>query len=200
MIISLSILSAPLLTLADTIKKYVDYGIDRIHLDVMDGHYVPRIAFGHDWVRAIKDNFPHVAVDAHLMVHPTHTSHYDLFMHAGTQRLWLHYPTVDPTIHHHTQWVLCLGENIDILPKHTTDILLMAVQPGAGGQHFNPSLFTTIAHIKKEYPHIWIAVDGGVCADNICALKKAGVHEVIMGQGLLQAKEPHKLIRAIHEN
>jgi len=195
MIVSLSILSAPLLNLHETIQKALDYGIDRLHLDVMDGHYVPRIAFGHDWARAINQHFPNLPIDAHLMVSPTQLAHRDSFLASGVKRLWLHPHTTHPELQKtHKHWVLCLDEPLSTLPKHTTEVLLMAVTPGSGGQDLNPQVFDTIQSLRKTHPNLYIAVDGGVNRDNIRALKEAQVHEVILGKGLLSDTNPKAVV------
>lgn len=199
MIVSLSILSAPLLDLGTCIKRMLDCKIDRLHLDVMDGHYVPRIAFGLDWVKAVRQSFPDLPIDAHLMVHKVEDARSQSFLEQGTDRLWLHYATASRNLQNtHTAWVLELHEDVLALPPKTSHVLLMAVIPGEGGQTLNPHVYNHIRAIQEHNPHIWMAVDGGVNASNITSLRTAGVHEVIMGQGLLLADNPKEIIKTAH--
>ena len=199
MIVSLSILSAPLLDLSTTITQMIESGIDRLHLDIMDGHYVPRIAFGIDWIHAIHTAYPKLPIDAHLMVSDVDYSRYTSCYQSGVQHLWLHHETLPLHIAStHTHWVLSLENSAATLPSTTTHVLIMAVTPGAGGQQLSPHVYTQIHDVRRHYPAAWIAVDGGVNTDNVASLHQAGVDEVILGHGLISSSYPSRIIQKIH--
>lgn len=195
MIVSLSILSAPLLDLSSTIDHMLECGVDRLHLDIMDGQYVPKIAFGLDWVHAIATQFPSLPIDVHLMTQHVTDQIYQDYTSAGAQMVWIHPDTYHPRANMTEQqaWVLSLDEQSESLPSlHQT--LVMSVKPGKGGQAFCPLALDHIKDIRHRSPRGHIAVDGGVNREQIPLLARAGANEIIMGHALIHAKDPKELI------
>lgn len=197
MIVSLSILSAPLLDLASAIERMIDCGVDRLHLDIMDGHYVDRIAFGIDWVYEIKKKYPHLLIDVHFMVYSLSQVSYDNCISAGASRVWLHPDVIisDSLRALNKNWVCALTDSPESMPRDTENCLIMSVKPGAGGQSFCQQAFLQIMILKQRKKVPWIAVDGGVTELQLQQLKNAKVDEVILGSSIFRSHNPENLVK-----
>lgn len=196
--VSASILSARLLSLKDSVDRLCAAGVDRIHLDIMDGRYVPRIAFGFDWLEALRASYP-LPVDVHLMMTPVDQARVAEAKARGAERIWVHADTCVSSLDHR-DWVLSLDDDPNLLPESMRYCLVMSVVPGAGGQAFDARALTQVAWLKKNRPEVWIAVDGGVNVSHLPVLSGLGVDEVIMGHALLSSSRPEQMIDAAHRH
>ena len=198
-----SLLSADFARLGDEVRDVIAAGADLIHFDVMDNHYVPNLTVGPLVCEAIK---PHssVPIDVHLMVKPVDRIVPD-FAKAGASIISFH-----PEASEHIDRTLALIRDqgckaglvfnpatpLDWL-DHVMDkvdlILIMSVNPGFGGQSFIASALPKIAEARRRIDasgrDIWLEVDGGVKADNIAAVAKAGADTFVAGSAVFGEKD-----------
>ena len=205
-LIAPSILNSDFLTLGQTIQMINDSEAGWIHLDVMDGSFVPNISFGIPVVEAISQ-VARKPLDAHLMiVNPE--KYIEGFRQAGADLINIHYEACrEKNLRGILEDIRALGArpamaiNPDTPVESVFDyladvdmILVMSVFPGFGGQKF---IETTHERVKKLHQMIesnnlntLIEVDGGVSASNIAALSKAGVDVMVVGSVIFKAKDP----------
>ena len=195
-----SILSADLNNLGDQIREAVDAGADWIHVDVMDGSYVPNITFGPNIVSAIR-KVTDLPIDVHLMiVNPER--HFQTFADAGTDHLTIHFetcPHIDRSLHQIRDLgmspavVINPGSPASLLREilYAIDsVLIMSVNPGFGGQSFIKNTFDKIRRTKsflnETNPKASIQIDGGISAENIKACYEAGASVFIAGSSIFK--------------
>lgn len=203
-----SLLSANLTCLGEAIQTVVNAGIEMIHLDAMDNHYVPNLTFGPSLCQSIHEHFPDLPIDVHLMATPV-----DLliqqFAKAGAKRLSIH---PDATIHLDRSLQLIKDQGCEaglvlnpaVSPEslrwcaHRLDfVLVMTVNPGFGGQTLMPEMLEKIALIHQNYPTLPICVDGGILPTNIGALAHAGASQFIAGSSVFNHDSPENNITAL---
>ena len=203
-----SILSADFLRLGAQVSEALDAGVRRIHVDVMDGHFVPNLSMGLPVVAALRplaERFSAV-LEVHLMIADP-DRYLDAFSHAGATAMTVHVEAC-PHLHRTVAAIRGLaaqpgvalnpatpiGALDEILPK--IDVaLLMSVDPGFGGQAFIPETIDKVARLRAELvrrglEHVEIEVDGGVGPDNILALAKAGMTIAVAGTSLFDPRRP----------
>jgi ribulose-phosphate 3-epimerase len=196
--ISPSILSADFARLGEEVRAVEEAGADFIHLDVMDGHFVPNLTIGPGIVKAV-NGVTSLPLDVHLMI--TNPEDYlDEFAAAGADYLTVH---VEAQVHLHRTMTRIrelgmkagvslnpatpVGAIEEILPLSDL-ILVMSVNPGFGGQGFIPSSLAKISAIRRKIDDCGcgalIEVDGGIKTDNAAAVREAGADVLVSGSGV----------------
>ena len=208
-----SILSADFAKLADAVKLVESAGADIVHLDVMDGHFVPNITIGPKMVRDIR-KVTKLPLDVHLMI--TEPDKYIAdFAEAGADLISVHYEAavhLDRLIHQIKDHGCKAGvvinpatviEVLDEVLNISDYILLMSVNPGFGGQKFIESSTAKARKLKEKITKIdsnaFIEMDGGIGLDNMKTLKDAGVDVFVCGHSIFGSKDPAKTIKEMNK-
>ncbi|ODN31153.1 ribulose-phosphate 3-epimerase [Fervidobacterium thailandense] len=200
--ISASILAADFSDLKGEISRVLPY-IDEIHLDVMDGHFVPNLTFGYPILEAVK-KLTNLPVDVHLMV-TNPDDHIEKFITGGASRVTVHYETCYH-LHRTISRIKELGAEAfvsinpatpvnvleEILP-YVDGVLIMTVNPGFSGQKFIPTMFEKIKKLSSlrmsKGLTFKIQVDGGVGNENAVQLAQLGVDILVMGYGVFKNEQ-----------
>ena len=208
-----SLLSADFARLGDEVKDVIAGGADLMHFDVMDNHYVPNLTVGPLVCEAIR---PHcsVPIDVHLMVKPVDRIIPD-FAKAGASIISFH-----PEASEHIDRTLSLIRDqgcraglvfnpgtplawLDHVMDKLDLVLIMSVNPGFGGQSFIASALPKIREVRRRIDEsgrdIWLEVDGGVKADNIAAVAKAGADTFVAGSAVFGEKDRAAAIRRMRQ-
>jgi ribulose-phosphate 3-epimerase len=193
--VSPSILASDFSKLGDEVAALAKAGADYIHVDVMDGHFVPNISMGPSIVKSVRGRTS-IPFDVHLMIDPIEP-YIDDFVKAGANIISIHPEANDDiekcidkiksnnvkaglAINPDTNWevVIPFLDKLDM-------IVVMSVHPGFGGQKFIPSALEKLKLLRKKidetHPHIELEIDGGVNFDNIESILKAGANVIVAG-------------------
>ncbi len=212
-LIAPSILSADFRRLEDQIHEVERAGADWLHLDVMDGHFVPNITFGPILVKSIR-SVTRLPLDTHLMVERPERFLRD-FRDAGTDRITVHVetcPHLHRTIHQIKELGLKAGVTLnpatfvstleEILPSVDL-VLVMTVNPGFGGQEFISSMIEKIQKVREMIdrinPEVLLQVDGGVSVHNASLLVKAGVNVLVAGNSIFGQQNVGKALKDLRK-
>jgi ribulose-phosphate 3-epimerase len=202
LLIAPSILSADFARLGEEVQAVEAAGADWIHVDVMDGHFVPNITIGPDVVKALRRGAKK-PLDVHLMISPA-DPYLEAFAKAGADHLIVHVEA-GPHIHRSLQAVRALGKKAGIVlnpgtsetaVEHVIDlvdlILVMSVNPGFGGQAFIPDAVEKIRRLRAIAGGrpIDIEVDGGITPETAPAVVAAGANVLVAGTAVFRGGNP----------
>lgn len=199
--ISPSILSADFFNLKEQLTNLYKEGMEFIHIDVMDGHFVPNITIGPLVCDSISKNLPEVKLDVHLMIENP-GKYIENFAKSNPYIIYFHQEAenhIDRLVNHIKSFGIKAGISInpatplstieEILP-YLDSVLIMSVNPGFGGQKF---INYSLDKIKKLYkmkeqinPELFISIDGGVNSENIKAISDAGVDLFVAGSAVFK--------------
>lgn len=208
-----SILAADFARLGEAVHAVEEAGADVIHVDVMDGHFVPNISIGVPVVASLR-KATRLPLDVHLMIeHPE--DYIEKFVRAGADRVLIHQ---EATVHLDRALAMIreqgaqagaainpatpVGALSEVLDKVDT-VLVMSVNPGFGGQKFIPGAFEKIRQLNqwraRYNPGFRIEVDGGVDQENTAALAQAGANTFVAGSSIFHTGDPAAATRQLRK-
>lgn len=206
--ISPSMLASDYANLEAELKKCES--AELIHLDVMDGHFVPNISIGAPVIKAMKKACS-VPFDVHLMISEP-LKYIEDFVNAGADIITFH-TECESDINETINKILECGCKVGLAVKPATPVeavypyidklsmvLVMTVEPGFGGQSFMENMMLKIERLRADFPDIDIQVDGGVNAETIKACAKAGANVFVAGSAVFKSENPQETIALLKNN
>ncbi|MDP4199242.1 MAG: ribulose-phosphate 3-epimerase [Bacteroidota bacterium] len=213
MIIAPSLLSADFARLESAVRMAEEGGAEWLHVDVMDGHFVPNITVGPLIVEALRP-ITRLTLDCHLMIENP-DQFIPEFVKAGADVITVHVETC-PHLNRTVEHIKSLGVKAGVALNPATPlefieeilpdldmVLLMSVNPGFGGQSFIPTLYrraeTLRSWIRRDSLQCLIEADGGIKLNNIREVHQAGVDVIVSGSGIFGADDPVAIMRDMRE-
>ena len=211
LLIAPSVLAADFAKLGDEVRAIDAAGADWIHVDIMDGHFVPNISFGPDVMKSVR-GASQKPFDVHLMISPA-DPYLEAFARAGADIITVHVEA-GPHLHRSLQAIRALGKKAGVVMNPGTPassienvidmidlVLVMSVNPGFGGQAFIPSQLDKIRVIRTMIGGrpIDLEVDGGVTAANAADVVRAGANVLVAGSAVFKGGQYKENIAAIRQ-
>lgn len=208
--ISPSVLASDFANLETELKKCSEGGAELIHLDVMDGHFVPNISIGAPVIAAL-DKVCDTPFDVHLMISDP-LFYIDDFVKAGADIITFHIEcesdiekTIDKIVNAGCKAALAVKPNTPINAVYPyldklSMVLVMTVEPGFGGQSFMESTMPKIKELRAKCPELDIQVDGGINAETIKIAGNAGANVFVAGSAVFKSDDPAATIKLLKEN
>ncbi|MBR3905872.1 MAG: ribulose-phosphate 3-epimerase [Clostridia bacterium] len=205
-----SMLAADLMHLEEDLKDLKTYGIQTLHFDVMDAHFVPNLSFGPDFCKQVHKVFPEYFLDVHLMM-DNPGQYIQKFAQAGAAAITVHAEVLEdamPVLNEiKASGIQCglsikPGTKIEAIEKYlpvVDRILIMTVEPGFGGQKLMEDQLQKIVWLRKNGFEKPIAVDGGVNMENCGKVVTAGADVLVMGTAFFRADDRGAVVRKVKE-
>ena len=207
-IIAPSILSSDFANLESEIKKLERNGADWVHVDVMDGHFVPNLTIGAPVVKALR-RVTNIPLDVHLMIESPEKYIKD-FALAGSDIITFHYEASKNNVDDLIAMIRSYGKKVGLSIKPKTKVLeiekyikdvdlvlIMTVEPGFGGQKFMPDCAEKISEIKNISTQVIVEVDGGINIETASHCKKLGVDALVAGNYIFSSDNMKEAIASL---
>ena len=204
-----SILAADPLNMERDVRRMSEAGCDMIHVDIMDAHFVPNLSYGPALVEALHGRFD-LPLDVHLMM-DNPEQYIDVFAGAGAWGITIH-AEIPGDVAGMLRRIRTLGlsaglsvkpgtpaEAIRALLPEADMVLVMTVEPGFGGQKFQPAMLDKLRELRRMGYTGLLEADGGVSLSNLPALKEAGLDVAVMGTAMYRSADPAADIRIIKQ-
>ncbi|CAG9836840.1 unnamed protein product [Diabrotica balteata] len=206
-----SILNADLSQLYVESQKLLDSGADYLHLDVMDGNFVPNLTFGHPVVKCLRKKIPNAFFETHMMV-ANPEKWIEPMAEANVNLYTFHIEPVINDVIKVCRKVKEAGMKVGLALKpgtgiedvrqyidHADIILVMTVEPGFGGQRFMSDMMPKVQWLRHNYPLLDIEVDGGVGLSTITACAEAGANMIVSGTAIIESIDQAAVIASLRE-
>ncbi|KAJ3035880.1 hypothetical protein HDV00_003353 [Rhizophlyctis rosea] len=206
-----SMLSSDFACLADEAKRMVGCGADCLHMDVMDGHFVPNITLGAPIIKCLRKHMTDVFLDCHMMV-SNPEQWVDDFAKAGASLYCFHIEaTNDPSALIDKIHAAGMKAGVAVKPGTPVEVvfplvpkveqvLVMTVEPGFGGQKFMADMMPKVKLLREKFPDLDIEVDGGLSDKTIDQAAEAGANVIVAGTGVFLAPDPTEAIQILRDS